>query len=77
MAKRKSRARGKARAISKGKKEPQHIGHLSGAALQQEFFSLSNTKPAFRKDKFFKRLAWLSLQISKEDYNSFVKKYNL
>ena len=41
--------------ITEGKKEPQHLGNYSPEMVQQEVYSLQNTKPAFRAGKWNKR----------------------
>ncbi len=41
--------------ITEGKKEPQHLGNYSHEMVQQEIFSLQNTKPMFRAGKWNKR----------------------
>lgn len=39
--------------ISKGEKEPEHLGKHTPETLQQELFSLKNTKPDFRDKIWF------------------------
>ena len=41
-----------AKEISEGKEEPHHIGTKTVDVLQQEYFSLINTKEAFRDEKW-------------------------
>ena len=43
-------AREHAKHISEGKEEPHHIGKKTVSMLQQEFFSLVNTKEGFRDE---------------------------
>ena len=66
--------------ISEGKEKPHHIGKKSTAVLQQEFFSLINTKEAFRDEKWEKK--WAEMRdstLSHEEGNlilaSFESKY--
>ena len=48
----KKTARQNAEEISKQQREPEHLGKYSPEALQQELFSLINTKPAFRDKRW-------------------------
>lgn len=52
MDKKKS-AREIAKQITEGEKEPEHLGKHTPETLQQELFSLKNTKPAFRNQTWF------------------------
>jgi len=51
----KKSAREIAKAISDGIREPQHIGKYTKEMIDQELFSLDNTKPMFRDSKWKKR----------------------
>ncbi len=44
--------REQAKDISEGKEKPHHIGTKNVAVLQQEYFSLINTKEAFRNEEW-------------------------
>jgi len=50
--------------ITEGKTEPHHIGEKSPEVLQQEIFSLMNTKPAFRDKEWLVKWESLSEQIN-------------
>ena len=52
----KKSAREEAEEITEGKKEPHHIGKYSLEIINQEIFSLENTKPMFREKKWNSRL---------------------
>jgi len=52
----KKSAREESKQISEGKKEPHHIGKYSIEMIDQELFSLGNTKPMFRDPKWHKRI---------------------
>ena len=67
-----------AEAISSGKIPNQHIGKKSTAVLQQELFSLINTKEAFRKQTWhmkFKAVKELSIEYGV--WTGFIQKYDL
>ncbi len=51
----KQSAREIAKKITDGKLEPQHLGKYTKEMIDQELFSLENTKPMFRDLKFQKR----------------------
>jgi len=55
--------RQKAKEITEGKKEPEHLGSHTPETLTQEFFSLKNIKPMFRDDKWRKRFDNIFRQI--------------
>jgi len=48
----KSKARETAELITEGKLPAQHLGKFTAPMIEQEIFSLGNTKPAFRDSKF-------------------------
>jgi len=48
-------ARQKAEAITEGKLPTQHLGEQNYETINQEIYSLANTKPAFRAGKWNKR----------------------
>ena len=48
----KETARETSQKISEGIKVPQHLGKFTAPMIEQEIFSLANTKPAFRNKKF-------------------------
>ena len=48
-------ARKKSEEITRGEREPEHLGRHTKETLEQELFSLQNTKPAFRNRKWIKR----------------------
>jgi len=52
----KKSAREESKEISEGKKEPHHIGKYTLETINQEIFSLENTKPMFREKKWKTRL---------------------
>jgi len=52
----KQSAREIAKKISEGTADPQHLGKYSAEMLDQELFSLENTKPMFRESKWKKRV---------------------
>jgi len=58
-------ARKIAEKISKGIMESQHLGSHTPETLQQELFSLRNTKPMFRDSKWRKRFDRISEEISR------------
>ena len=41
--------------ITEGKEEPKHLGEHTPETLTQEIVALSQTKPAFRSKKWYKR----------------------
>jgi len=51
----KKTAREIAKSISDGDSEPKHIGKYTKEMIDQELFSLENTKPMFRNSKWKKR----------------------
>lgn len=55
-------ARKEAKDITDGKKKPHHIGPKSREMLLQEWYSLQNLKPAFRKPDH----KWFIQQVEKE-----------
>jgi len=48
----KETARETAKKITDGKLPTQHLGKFTAPMIEQEIFSLGNTKPAFRDSKF-------------------------
>ena len=54
--KKKESARETAKKITDGIKEPQHLGKMSFEVINQELFSLNNTRPAFRDSKWTKKI---------------------
>lgn len=52
-----------AKAISEEKEEPHHLGKQTKETLDQELFSLKNTKPAFRDGKWKKRYDYVAAAI--------------
>ena len=52
--------------ISKGVIENQHLGSHSSKTIDQELYSLENTKPMFRDSKWHKSCKTLRENISKE-----------
>jgi len=48
----KKTARETAEKITEGKLPTQHLGKFTAPMIEQELFSLANTKPAFRDTKF-------------------------
>ena len=48
----KKSARETAELITEGKLPKQHLGKYTAPMIEQEIFSLANTKPAFRNSKF-------------------------
>ncbi len=57
-------ARDHAKHISDGKEEPHHLGKQTKETLDQELFSLKNTKPAFRDGKWQKRYNYVEAEIN-------------
>jgi len=55
-----------AKEISEGKQEPQHIGKYTAEMIDQEIFSLGNTKPMFRDSKWKKRAETVREAIDKK-----------
>ena len=64
MDKKKS-AREIASEITEKFRDPEHLGKHTPETLQQELFSLKNTKPAFRDGKWTVKLGKLNEEISK------------
>ena len=62
----KDSAREIAKKITDGKLEPQHLGKYSAEMIDQEIFSLGNTKPAFRNLKWIKSFENLRFEIMKK-----------
>jgi len=58
-------ARKIAESISRGLRENEHLGKHTPETLQQELFSLRNTKPMFRDSKWRKRFDSISENISR------------
>jgi len=56
--------RQKAREITEGKREPEHLGSQTPETLTQELFSLKNIKPMFRDADWKKRYEKIYRQIS-------------
>ena len=48
----KKSARDTSKLITEGKLPTQHLGKYTAPMIEQEIFSLANTKPAFRNSKF-------------------------
>jgi len=48
----KKTARETSKLITEGKLPTQHLGKFTAPMIEQELFSLGNTKPAFRSKKF-------------------------
>jgi len=62
----KDSAREIAKKITDGKSEPQHLGKYSAEMIDQEIFSLGNTKPAFRDQKWIKKFSTIHEEIMKK-----------
>jgi len=76
----KKSAREIAKAISDGVKEPQHIGKYTKEMIDQELFSLENTKPMFRESKWKKRVESVREAIMKKlsrNDNSIICQFHL
>jgi len=58
-------ARTIAEKITKSLRDPEHLGKHTPETLQQELFSLRNTKPMFRDSKWRKRFDRISEEISR------------
>ena len=67
--------REEAKSISKGESKPHHIGKKSGAVLQQEFFSIINTKTAFRDKKYLQKAWDLKNSMTAQQFTEFSNKY--
>jgi len=52
-----------AKEITEEKRKPEHLGKHSPETLQQEIYSLNNTKRAFRDQKWHERAAKLQISI--------------
>jgi len=59
----KESAREIAKKISEGKLAPEHLGKYSVEMIDQEIFSLGNTKPAFRDQKWIKKFTTIHEEI--------------
>jgi len=57
-------AREHAKHISEGKEEPHHLGKQTSETLDMELFSLKNTKPAFRNEKWQKRFNYVEAEVN-------------
>jgi len=62
----KESAREIAKKISEGKSDPQHLGKYTAEMIDQEIFSLGNTKPMFRNLKWIKSFENLRFEIMKK-----------
>jgi len=63
--------------ISSGEKKPEHLGKKSGAVLQQELFSLLNTKEGFRDKTWFTKYNDVRAQCEKLGiWSSFITKFD-
>lgn len=62
----KDSAREIAKKITDAKLEPQHLGKYSAEMIDQEIFSLGNTKPAFRDQKWIKKFTTIHEEIMKK-----------
>jgi len=62
----KESARNTSKKITKGKKDPQHLGNYSHEMVYQEIYSLQNTKPSFRAGKWNKRFDTIKAVILKD-----------
>ena len=62
----KESAREIAKKISEGKLAPEHLGKYSVEMIDQEIFSLGNTKPMFRDSKWKKRAQKIKEEILKK-----------
>ncbi len=58
--------REKAENITEGKLQTQHLGEQNYQTINQEIFSLRNTKPAFRADQWNKRFQTVKDSIMKK-----------
>ena len=59
-------ARDTAKKITDGIKEPQHLGKYTAEMIDQEIFSLRNTKPNFRAGKWDDRFNKVKQEIMKK-----------
>jgi len=76
----KKSAREISKEISEGKKEPEHLGKYTKEIIDQELFSLENTKPAFRSSKWIKRVESVKDAIMKKlsrNENSIICQFHL
>jgi len=62
--KRKKSAREISEEITDGERPPEHLGKHSPETIHQEIFSLANTKPLFRDQKWHERAAKLAISIN-------------
>ncbi len=62
----KDSAREIAKKISEGKLAPEHLGKYSVEMIDQEIFSLANTKPMFRDSKWTMKAGTIREQIMKK-----------
>lgn len=62
----KDSAREIAKKITDGKLDSQHLGKYSAEMIDQEIFSLGNTKPAFRDQKWIKKFSTIHEEIMKK-----------
>ena len=75
-----SSAREQSLKISTGGAEPSHIGKYTKEMIDQELFSLDNTKPAFRDQKWKKRAGTVRDAIMKKlsrNENSIICQFQL
>lgn len=66
LSKVKSTARETSKKISSGVKEASHLGKYTASMIDQEIYSLANTKPSFRAGKWDKRLKDVRFEINKK-----------
>ena len=62
----KETARETSHKISEGIKVPQHLGKYTAPMIEQEIYSLANTKPSFRAGKWDSRLTTVKAEIGKK-----------
>jgi len=80
LKRKKKTAREIAKEISEGKQEPQHLGKYTKEMIDQELFSLENTKPMFRESKWTKRIEKIREEIHKKlsrNSNSIICQFHL
>jgi len=80
LKKKKQTAREIAKEISDGKQEVQHLGKYTAEMIDQELFSLENTKPMFRESKWTKRAQTIKEEITKKlsrNQNSIICQFQL
>ena len=76
----KKSAREIAKTITEGVKDPQHLGKYTKEMIDQELFSLENTKPMFRESKWKKRVESVREEIMKKlsrNQNSIICQFHL